>query len=159
MTIKTQGTGLYFVDHITNPATPSVSKMSCPTGATGIGDGQITQIPTTCLYTVEDETFVPGLGTPGQTVIPFNFKPSEASHKALEEMKSSKKVIDWVIALSDGTDEPAIATDTLTQPAGRTSVKFKAYIANLVIDIATNTIVTGTLTLQRSGAVVWTYKS
>lgn len=159
MTIKTQGTELYFVDKITVPATPAVIKLDCPTGLSGVGAGSKDQIETTDLSVVDDKIFVSGLGTPGAITVNFNLDPTKVSQQILADTKTSGDVIDWVVCFPDGTGAPTLVTDALTPPAGRSSIKFSAFIADMSIEIATNTIVTGTLTLQRSGAVVWTYKS
>ena len=60
-----------------------------------------------------------------------------------------------MIGLSDGTAAPTLdSNDELVAPANRTSFGFQAYVADVTIDLATNEVVRGTLTLQRSGAVV-----
>ena len=50
---------------------------------------------------------------------------------------------------------PTLDVDDFAEPppTTRTWFKFVAYVADINIDIATNTIVKGTLTLQRSGRV------
>lgn len=151
MSIKTQGTELYFVND------DAVVKLKCPTGISGLG-GAKDQIEDTCLDATEDKSFVAGLGNPGQVSVPFNLDPQHASHQVLFDMKESGDNTEFIICLSDGNAAPTIATGTLTAPTGRTSAKFTAYVADVDIDISTNTIVTGTLTLQRSGAVEWKWK-
>lgn len=151
MAIKTQGTELYFVND------DAVVKLKCPTGISGLG-GAKDQIESTCLDATEDKSFVAGLGNPGQVSVPFNLDPQQASHQVLFDMKEAGDNTEFIICLSDGNAAPTIATGTLTAPTGRTSAKFTAYVADVDIDISTNTIVTGTLTLQRSGAVEWNWK-
>jgi len=48
------------------------------------------------------------------------------------------------------------SNDELVAPASplRTSISFRGYVSDLNIDIATNEIVRGTLTIQRSGSVM-----
>lgn len=150
-TVKTQGTSVYFVD------AGAVSKLAAPTGVSGLG-GPTDQIETTDLDAAEDKTYVAGLGSPGQVSIPFNFKPGEASQQTLFDLKAGKSVVGWMIGLSDGTAAPTIASGALVAPAARTSVAFDAFVADVVIDVATNEIVRGTLTLQRSGALAITWK-
>lgn len=151
MSIKTQGTELYFIHD------DDVVKLKCPTGISGLG-GAKDQIESTCLDATEDKTFIAGLGNPGQVSVPFNLDPQHASHQVLFDMKEAGDNAEFIICLSDGNAAPTIATGTLTSPTGRTSAKFTAYVADVEIDISTNTIVTGTLTLQRSGAVEWKWK-
>ena len=155
MSVKTQGSELFFAD--STATIPAMVKMACPTGISGLG-GAADQIDTTCLDNSEDRTYERGLGNPGQVSVPFVLKPSEASHQRLFELKASGVSMNWMICLSDGTADPVYAAGSLTAPAGRTSVAFTAYISDVALDIATNEVVRGTLTLQRSGAVVPTWK-
>jgi len=151
-TVKTQGTELFFINVLGSPAAELV-KLSCPTGITGLG-GASDQIEDTCLDTVGDKTFKPGLGNPGQVSVPFNMIPTADSHQILFELKEAGSVLKWLICLSDGTNDPTLSTGEFVVPTGRTSLAFSAYIADVNIDIATNELVRGTLTLQRSGSVV-----
>lgn len=154
-TLKTQGTELFLVDWLSSSAA-AVLKLACPTGITGLG-GAADQLEDTCLDATDDKTYKRGLGNPGQVSVPFNFIPSAASHQVLFDLKEAGDTIGWLIGMSDGTAIPTLDTDdTLIPPASplRTSIAFHAYIADLNIDIATNEIVRGTLTLQRSGPVV-----
>lgn len=152
MSIKTQGTELYFVNN------NAVVKLKCPTGISGLG-GAKDQIEDTCLDATEDKTFMAGLGNPGQVSVPFNLDPQHASHQMLFGMKESGNNTDFIICLSDGTAAPTIVNKTLTAPTGRTIAMFTAYVADVNIEVATNAIVTGTLTLQRSGPVIWKWKA
>lgn len=158
-TVKTQGTELFFVDTVSASAA-SLVKLSCPTGITGLG-GAKDQIETTCLDTIGDKEFAGGLGNPGQVSVPFNLIPSDAGHQVLLDLKENGAVLDWIICLSDGTADPTLASDGLTivPPAARSSLTFNAYISDVNIDIATNEIVRGTLTLQRSGNVSAAWKA
>jgi hypothetical protein len=158
MSIKTQGTKVYFVDTLTTPGTPAIIELACPTGVSGLG-GAADQIEDTCLSEVVDRSYVRGLGNPGQVSIPFNLKPGAASHQLLFEMKDVGEKVSWLACLSDGTTAPtAIAGGVITPPADRTSIGWIGYIADVSIDVATNEIVRGTLTVQRSGAVTTTWK-
>ncbi|WP_158608740.1 phage tail tube protein [Neisseria weixii] len=158
MSIKTQGTHIYFVDNITTPTTPKLVKLDCPTGVSGVGSGQKSQINNTCLDATESEQYLAGLAAPSALSVPYNFDPSKASHQVLNKLKDSGEVIEWMICLSDGTAAPTLASKSMAAPAGRTSVKFSAYVAENVIEVATNDVVKGTASLQRSGSEVWTYK-
>lgn len=154
MSVKTQGTELFIADTL-SASVAEVLKMACPTGITGVGSGAASQINDTCLEDLEDESFMPGLGSPGQISVPFILKPQQVSHQVLFDMKAAKEVFGMMVSLSDGTDDPTLdSADNLEAPAGRTSFGFQAYVADVTIDIATNEVVRGTLTLQRSGALV-----
>ena len=86
-------------------------------------------------------------------------KPTDASHQRLFVLKESGESLKWLACLSDGSADPTYAAGTLTPPTGRSSIGFTAYIADVSIDIATNEVVRGTLTLQRSGALTPTWKA
>lgn len=152
MSIKTQGTNLYFID------SSSVVTMGCPTGITGLG-GTRDQIDVTCLNATDDRSFVSGLGNPGQVSVPFVFDPSAASHQTLLDLHDTGAVTEWAIGLSDGTAAPTIVSGALAFGTGRTYASFDGFVADINIDIATNEVVRGTLTLQRSGSVAWSFKA
>lgn len=156
-TVKTQGTELFFADVFTS-SVAAIKKLACPTGITGLG-GAADQIETTCLDATVDRVYVRGLGNPGQVSVPFNLIPTELSHQILFDLKDAGTVISWLACLSDGTADPVSLTsdDVIVPPASRTSFGFQAYISDVNIDIATNEIVRGTLTLQRSGSVTSTW--
>lgn len=157
-TVKTQGTELFTVDALSS-SVAAVLKMACPTGITGLG-GAADQIETTCLDATVDREYTRGLGNPGQVSVPFNFIPTNASHQFLTDLRDAGDVVEWMVCLSDGTNDPTLnSADELVAPAGRTSIKFSAYIADLNFDIATNEIVRGTMTLQRSGAIDYAYNA
>jgi hypothetical protein len=156
--VRTQGTELFVIDTITT-SDPTRVKFACPTGITGMG-GARDQIETTCLDTIEDKEFAAGLGNPGPVTVPFNLIPREGSHQFLFEWKRRGVIMDWLVALSEGNDVPAVDIDSdgsasFTIPADRTSIGFQAYVSDVNIDVATNEIVRGTMTLQRSGAVAF----
>jgi hypothetical protein len=152
MSVKTQGTELYFVD------SAAVLKLTCPTGITGLG-GSRDQIETTCLDNLDDKTYASGLGNPGQVSVPFVFKPTEASQQALFDLHDSGDVTEWLIGFSDGTTAPTLVSGELSIGTTRTSAKFDGFVADVNIDVATNEIVRGTMTIQRSGNVSWVWKA
>lgn len=156
-TLKTQGTELFFIDELTT-TDPTVVKLACPTGISGLG-GPADQLDDTCLDSTE-RTFKRGLGNPGQVSVPFNFIPSHASHQTLLALKADGRNLDFLIGFSDGNAVPEVDTDgAFVAPASplRTSAIFNAYVSDVNIDVATNEIVKGTLTLQRSGEVTWNW--
>ena len=151
--VKTQGTELYFVDASVTASAPDLVKMSCPTGVQGLG-GAKDQIETTCLDATTDKEFAGGLGNPGTVSVPFNLIPRDFSHQSLFALTDSGADLKWIACLSDGTEQPTLDSDgVIVTPTLRSSFRFTAYISDVNIDIATNEIVRGTLTLQRSGRV------
>lgn len=155
MTVKSQGTHLYFRD----PVAEALVKLICPTGITGINAGAREQTDTTCLDDTEDRQFVAGLGSPGPVSVPFNLHPEDGSHQILFDLKDSGEKIEWLACLSDGTAAPTLVDDDIVPPADRTCFGFDAFVSEVTIDIASGGIVTGTLTLQRSGKVRRHWKS
>lgn len=150
--VKTQGTHIFFVDN-TSDSTGTVTKLACPTGATD-GGSQKDQIESTCLDALEDKEYVAGLGNPGTWSIPFNLIPRDGSHHALYELKRTGAVVAWMVGLSEADSPPTLADNGDMEPSvDRTWFEFRAYVADVVIDMATNDLVRGTLTLQRSGPV------
>ena len=152
MSIKTQGTNLFFID------SAAVVTMQCPTGITGLG-GSRDQIETTCLNATDDKSYVSGLGNPGQVSVPFVFDPQAASHQTLLDLHDSGEVIPWSIGFSDGTATPTIVSGDFSFASTRTYAAFDAFVADVSIDVATNEVVRGTMTLQRSGTVAWSFKA
>lgn len=152
MGIKTQGTNLYFIN------SASVKTLTCPTGITGLG-GARDQIETTCLENTDDKTYLSGLGNPGQVSVPFVFDPTAADQKLLYALHDSGDITKWMIGFSDGTAVPTIVSGELTMASTRSAATFDAFVADVNIDVATNEIVRGTLTLQRSGNVAWSWKA
>jgi hypothetical protein len=154
--VKTQGTELFFLDTLTSSVAEAV-KLACPTGITGLG-GAADQIEDTCLDNTTDKTYQRGLGNPGQVSVPFNLIPRDVSHQLLFDLKDDGRVLKWIACLSESTTDPTVDTDdTFIAPADRTSFEFDGYIADVNIDVATNEIVRGTLTIQRSGTVTPTW--
>ncbi|WP_295986468.1 phage tail tube protein [uncultured Variovorax sp.] len=147
--IKSQGTELYYAS-----AATTVQKIVCPTGISGLG-GARAQIDVTCLDDTEDEEFVGGLGTPGQVTIPFNLHKSEISHEKLMELKASGETVSWGIYSSNAATAPTAVGSVMQPVVGRVSAIFNAYVADVAIDIGPKDIWKGTITLQRSGPVVW----
>ncbi|SDW95046.1 phage tail tube protein [Lysobacter enzymogenes] len=154
-TLRTQGSELFFVDALSS-SVAAVLKLACPTGITGVNAGARDQLEDTCLDNTVDKTYKGGLGNPGQISVPFNFIPSNASHQILFDLKESGDVIEWMVGFSDGSAVPTLdSDDKMIPPAAplRTTIGFDAFVSDVAIDVATNEIVRGTLTLQRSGAV------
>lgn len=147
-TIETKGTRLYFAK-----SDSEILKVACPTGITGLG-GPADQIETTCLDSIEKE-YVRGMLNPGKISVPINLIPRSASHQALLDLKDSGDIVSFMIVLSDQTGEPTISSsDGRLESPGATTFEFLAYVDDVNVDITTNEIVKGTVTLQRSGAVV-----
>lgn len=147
--IATQGTTLYFIDPTDQD---TAIKLACPTGISGLG-GAADQIEVTCLEAKGDKSYMSGLGNPGQISVPFNLNPSHASHQALFTLKDATLSAQWIICCSDCEDVPTVSAGGFTPPSTGTSFRFSAYVSDVNIDIASNEIIRGTITLQRSGSL------
>jgi hypothetical protein len=152
-TLRTQGTELWFINPLTSAA--DFVKLSCPTGISGLG-GPADQLDDTCLDSTT-RTFKQGLKNPGTLTVPFNFIPTNTSHQILFQLYDGGQVVQWIAGLSDGTSPPTNSSaGGFNPPPNRSSIRFNGYVSDINIDIATNSIVTGTLTIQRSGAILVT---
>lgn len=155
--LKTQKTHLYLVDR---SGTPALVKMLCPTGISGVTDGTRDQIEDTCLDNEDERTYVAGLSSPATVTVPFVLDPQAASHQLLFDLKDTGEMVDWIVLLSDGTAAPTLSVgNVIVPPTTRSSFTFQGFVSGVAIDIATNEVVRGTLTIQRSGAVTATWKS
>jgi hypothetical protein len=154
-TVKTQGTELFVIDASVTSSEEEMYKIACPTGISGLG-GARDQIEQTCLDTTGDKEFAAGLGNPGQVSVPFNLIPRNNSHQFLFAWKEAGVNMKWLVCLSESATQPSVDTDgEFVKPTDRTTIAFTAYVADVNIDLATNEIVRGTLTLQRSGSVTF----
>jgi hypothetical protein len=149
---ETKGTNVYFV----NSAGNAVLQLTCPTGVTGVRGGTKDTIDTTCLSeTGAYRTNIGGFADPAEVQIPFILYDGDASHLDLQTLQDSGEVVAWMVALSDGTAAPTLASDGLEAPTGRTTFKFNAFVSNLTFDMAINDVVRGNLTLKPSGTTVF----
>jgi len=151
--VSSQGTEIFVLP----PGAASALALSCPTSASKSGgDRNMTEI--LCLNAIDPE-FIAGSRTPTTWSIPFALVPTDVSQQELFDLEDSGAIVPFVIALSDGVADPTVVDDALVPPAARTSFAFSAIVMGVGIDIATNDVVRGTLSLQVSGPVTRTWKS
>jgi len=155
MAILSQGTKIYFID----PSDDSVVTVKCATTLTP-GGNPSDQIETTCLEEFS-RSYLPGLRTPGQATIGLNADPSVPSHVRMGELaeQNPQEVLKWTVGWSDGTEAPTVADGDFVLPDTRTWFSFQGYISDFPFDFAQNTVVTTSVTVQRSGASSWTQKA
>jgi hypothetical protein len=149
-TVETKGTRLFFLNSSGSPQ--DIYKVACATGITGLG-GPSDQIDITCLDSEEAESR-PGFKRPAVVQVPVNFIPRSAAHQALLGLEESGETVDWMVVLSDQAGTPTEAAGVLVSP-GATSVRFLGYIVDTDLNIETNEIVRGTISIQRTGAKEW----
>lgn len=157
MAVLAQGTNVYFRD----PADDTIVAVECAT-AFNPGGSPSDQIDTTCL---EDTTrsYMRGLRTPGQASLTVNADPQYPSHIRLHELSQSddQGYIEFYVGWSDGTEAPTIdgTTSEITLPTSRTWFTFEGYVADFPMDFASNSVVSTTASIQRSGGSAWVPKT
>jgi hypothetical protein len=144
MVQKTQGTQLWY-----QSAASAVTEVGAVTGITGTGGGA-DQIDGTNLMSVEKE-YTAGLPSPGAVSVPINFDPGNPTHQALYALWQSGEKVKWIIGLSDGTAAPTVASNVFTYPTTRSYFDFEGYISDFPIEVAGNSKLESTMTVQRSG--------
>lgn len=143
--VKAQGTNLYFID----PADGSVNVVDCVTSLSGVTAAR-DQIETTCL---EDNarTYEAGLATPGTASVGIQIDPTAPSHLRLHQLYADGTKVNWAVGLGDGTVSPtADSSGDFVLPASRSWVVFNGYVSDFPWEIALNTVVTNTLSIQVS---------
>jgi hypothetical protein len=158
MSVKTKGTQIWV--EIETTAGPTWVQIGCPTGITGFG-GAKSQIDETCLDSDEME-FGPGMASPGALSITLNFDPSVVSHRELWELFENDNVVRFAIGLSDGAKTILPDFDTAglpTFPTTRTFFEFEGYVADFPLEMALNSNVQSTVSVQRTGARIPHWKA
>lgn len=149
-TVKSQGTKLYFAVAGTSS---EIHAVVCPTQISGLG-GAANQIDITCLDSVEME-YVRGMQNPGQITLPINFIPTSASHQALLDLRSSGDETSWCLSGPTATAPVDVDTDgnlVASASGQKPNITFRAYVADMTIDVSKNDIWRASITLQRTGA-------
>lgn len=154
MSLKSQGTHIYFYD---TSGTPALRKLTFPTTLPSLSGGAASQIDTTTLDELVAKTFIAGLAEPGSIALPFNFDPDEVSHRSLYALKGQN--VDFIVLFSDGNAAPTYVADAIVPPTTRTSLTFNAAVLDVSIEAGGNDVVRGSLQLQISGAVTPHWKA
>ena len=155
MSILAQGTQIYLID----PDTDEVMAVECATTFSP-GGAPADQIDDTCLEAFE-RSFMPGLRTPGQASMGLNADPRNDSHLRMHELSETNPspVLKWAVGWSDGVAPPTVdSSGDFVLPTTRTWFTFQGYIADFPFDFAQNTVVTSTVSIQRSGGSAWVAK-
>lgn len=157
MAILAQGTNVYFIDE--TGSSPAVVTVDCATSFNP-GGAPADQIETTCLESTTRE-YMPGLRTPGQASLSINADPENDSHILMHQLSETdpSPTLKWAIGWSDGTTAPTIDSNgDFDLPADRTWFVFEGYISDFPFDFSSNTVVTSTVSIQRSGGAQWVKK-
>lgn len=157
MSIKTQGSKLFVID----PETDEVLGVDCMTQFNP-GGAPADQLEDTCMEDTSGvRTYQAGLRTPGQASVQIKPDPRNASHLRMFELsQGDAPVLSWALGWSDGTAEPTTESGGVFDlPNTRTWLTFQGYIADFPFDFALNTLVDGSISIQRSGALAWVPKA
>jgi len=157
MSVLAQGTQIYFIDSTASPDV--IVTVDCATTFTP-GGAPSDQIEDTCLEDTS-RSYKPGLRTPGQASMGINADPSNASHILMHQLSETdpSPVLKWAVGWSDGTAAPTLDSNfEFELPTSRTWFTFQGYISDFPFDFAQNTVVTSTVTIQRSGGSSWIAK-
>jgi hypothetical protein len=155
----TQGTQVYFLD----PETEMSMAVECATNFNP-GGNPADQIEVTCL---EDfvRMYKPGLRTPGTATLTINADPENDSHIRLHELgeENPPPTVWWAVGWSDGTAPPEVTVDSSGDPIfdlpdDRTWLVFMGYVSDFPFDFQLNTVVTTSVSIQRSGGLAWIRK-
>lgn len=156
MSIKAQGTQLYFID----PDTEEVVEVECITELTGLSQSR-TQIDVSCMRDNEAQ-YEAGRAEPGQANFGIFPDPREASHLRLKELANEGTTLEWAAGWSDGVDIAPSGVEsggTFDLPATRTWLTFRGYISDFPFEFAQNAVVTSNLGIQTSGPTIWIAKA
>lgn len=154
MSVLAQGTNIYFINPLST--VPEVVQVECATTFSP-GGNPADQIEDTCLEN-NVRSYQPGLRTPGQASMTLNADPDNASHLLLQQMAETDPppTVAFAVGWSDGTAPPTLdSADAFELPTTRTWFTFSGYVSDFPFDFAQNTVVTTSLTIQRSGGSQW----
>ena len=127
-----------------------IHQIACPTGVPDLTSGEKPRQDQTCLSSLTRQ-YYDGLADPPAIPIPVNFIPRSASHQALINAKAqgSNLVMPFMVVMSDQTDDPVtIDSDGYLVSPGPTTIGFKGYVSNFVVNAAVGEIWKGTVTVQ-----------
>lgn len=154
MAVKTQGTELYFI-YPGDSEGEVVARAVCVTSIDGLS-APIDQIETTCLED-EDAEYEAGLRRPGTVTFGINFDPQEESHLQLHELYENKTKVNWVLGFSDGKGIAPTGIDSdgdFVLPDTRSWLTFRGYVNDFPFSLPLNAVVSSTIGVQVSGAIV-----
>ena len=142
--IDSQGTELFL-----SPLGTAVLRFPCPTGINGIGFS--TDKKTSgCLDALVNTQSV-GRKTLNDITVPFEVQKGDEAHQLIINTLTNPLVdMPFLVADSQGTDDPEIATGVWTVPTDREGFHGIAKVSNLTIDYSGGEDVKGSFTLTPS---------
>lgn len=158
MSIKTQGTDLYFID----PEDGSVVEIACTTSIDSAGATRAVFTVPPCLSdTTGAASKSPGELTPATLTFGLNADPTEESHLRLHELlvEGTENVV-FALGWSDGTADPtANSAGTFVTPTTRTWLTFSGFVSAFPFNFAANAVVATTVSIELDAPEVWTAKT
>ena len=152
--VHSKGSKLYFADPLGASSSDSdgvvIHYVACPTSIPDITSGAKPRQDKTCITSLGRQ-YYDGLADPPEIAVPINFIPRSASHQALIALKAagSAQVVGWLLAIgAHDTPPTTVDSDGYIVSPGPTTVGFKGYVSNFVINAAVGEIWKGTVTLQ-----------
>lgn len=151
MPVKTQGSQLYIMDPDATGGC-QVLAIDCVVSLSGMSNPR-QQIDVTCMES-DTRQFVGGLSTPGQVTVTVNFDPANESHYRIYELWRNNSD-NFKAAIGYGgpvNTNPTVASDCeFDFPTTRTYIEFEAYVADVPLEAALNSVWTSAISFQISG--------
>lgn len=158
MSVLTQGTQIYFIDP--SGSEPTVVEVGCVTTFTP-GGNPADQLDDTCLSATTSAS-KPGLRRASVATIGLRPDPDDESHGVMYDLSETdpSPTLKWAVGWADGTADPALDSsgDDFELPESRTWFLFEGYISDFPFDFTGNSLVSGNMTVQRSGGSQWVRK-
>lgn len=158
MSKLTKGTHIYFLDD--TGSEPAIVKVECATSFNPGGD-PAGEIDNTCLDS-ETMKYVAGMRDPGSATLGIRPDPDSESHMtmfSISRMDPSPE-LQWFVGWSDGTDAPTLGSNgDVDLPDTRTWTTMPGYISDYPFDFQVNALVTGDVSIKRTGGLNWIKKA
>jgi hypothetical protein len=155
-----QGTQIYALMPTGTAGANEVVRIECVTSFAP-GGNPADQIEVTCLEETDSRSYLRGLKTPASATMGINPDDAYASHWKLNQMFESGVKIKFAVGWSNGKDVHATINAGLTDfvlSTTRTWFTFDGFISDFPFDFATNSVVSGQVAIQRTGAGKWIRK-
>lgn len=157
MSIKTQGTDLYFIE----PEDGSLVEIACTTSIDSAGSTRaVFTIPPCLSDTTGAASKSPGELTPATLTFGLNADPTEASHVRLHELLVEGTAgVKFALGWSDGTADPTVdSNNTFNLPTTRSWLTFSGFVSAFPFNFAANAVVATTASIELDAPEVWTVK-
>lgn len=158
MSIRTQGTDLYFID----PEDGSLVEIACTTSIDSAGATRgVFTIPPCLGDTSGAASKSPGELTPATLTFGLNADPTEESHLRLHELLvEGTEEVKFALGWSDGTADPTVNSNQgFITPTSRTWLTFSGFVSAFPFNFAANAVVATTVSIELDAPEVWTAKT